>query len=589
MMAWVSLGLVAVAMLTTSATTTIAASTNDQTDYDYATTGGPVLKSSPALKMYENYGNSHDDLRQHARRDHQQHRRSFVDDLASLSSSASAASSVLTRLRGGEGGEKKDTEKDESICKGKITKAQIDELTRITSKIVQDPTLLNDPHLKFFRTFIGRTGDIIKRLEAEERLAEERKASGQSPKKDNSAFNMDGNRFSNVGLDGKALVLEDPGEFVPKKYQPPPQEPDNDKMKDSEVDTVFESEFAQIPRKLNEDEEVNEEAFQKASTFKKEAKALVKEGKFAEAIPKFIESVKADASPSTIGELAGVYVSLRRPNAAIYVANIALNMSEYCAKAFKARGKAYNLLGNYKQALKDIGAGQRSDFDPATDKDEKFARVRAAKVMEREKHMRDFDYEQARNEEGHKEKVRAYKKQEAKKKYNEEKSKGQHEDERYEAQAPATGGGDSYGGGGGSPYGGGGMPGGGMPGGGMPMGGGGMPPGMDPSKMQAIMSDPEIAAMMRNPATMAKLQAAMGDMQRGKMPDDPEIMALMQKIQQKAGGGQGYGGGGYGGGGGGYGGGGYGGGGGGYGGGGYGGGGYGGGGGSYGGRGADID
>lgn len=41
----------------------------------------------------------------------------------------------------------------------------------------------------------------------------------------------------------------------------------------------------------------------------------------------------------------------------------AIKLNPDSAKAFKVRGKAFRALGKYEEALKDLGTGQRIDFD----------------------------------------------------------------------------------------------------------------------------------------------------------------------------------------------------------------------------------
>merc|ERR1719254_125203 len=99
----------------------------------------------------------------------------------------------------------------------------------------------------------------------------------------------------------------------------------------------------------------------------------------------------------------------------------------------------------------------------------------------------------------------------------------------------------------------GGMPG--MPGGmggmggmpGMPGGMGGMPggmrgggPGVDPSFISGLMSDPELAKAFSDPKIMAAMQDIMSNpANMSKYQNDPEIMQLMTKLSSKMGSGGG--------------------------------------------------
>jgi suppressor of tumorigenicity protein 13 len=64
-----------------------------------------------------------------------------------------------------------------------------------------------------------------------------------------------------------------------------------------------------------------------------------------------------------LAKRAECYLRLKKPNAAIKDAEKALELNADSAAAFKARGKAQRLLGNWESAAVDLGQGLRIDFD----------------------------------------------------------------------------------------------------------------------------------------------------------------------------------------------------------------------------------
>ena len=68
-----------------------------------------------------------------------------------------------------------------------------------------------------------------------------------------------------------------------------------------------------------------------------------------------------------LAKRAECYLKLKQPNAAIRDADKALELNVDSAAAFKARGKAHRLLGDWEKAAADLGTGLRIDYDEAAD------------------------------------------------------------------------------------------------------------------------------------------------------------------------------------------------------------------------------
>lgn len=180
------------------------------------------------------------------------------------------------------------------------------------------------------------------------------------------------------------------------------------------------------------------------------------------------------------------FLKLRKPNAAIRDCDRALKMNPDSAAAFKFRGRAHRLLGNWEDAAKDLRQACKLDYDDETDEWLKEVTPNAKKL---EQHKIKQERKKAEKElTDRKERVRRA--QEANKRAAEENKKHAEDD-----------GGDF-----------------------------GMGGGLPPDFMEAF-SDPEVAAalqdVMTNPGNIMKYQ------------NNPKVMNLLKKFAGAAGGGGG--------------------------------------------------
>jgi len=263
--------------------------------------------------------------------------------------------------------------------------------------------------------------------------------------------------------------------------------------------------------------------FDKAADLKMEASDLKGAGNYAGAVEKYTEAIlAAEPSPLVYANRADCLLRLNRPRAAVRDCDAALAINPDSAKALRIRGRARKALGEYEGSLKDLSASQTIDFDETAALDLKFVT---------EKHV-EMEKEQAskRVEEEAKLKKRA---EEIKKAQEEAKAEAQRERQQRESARSSTGG----------------MPGG-MPGGSMPGGMGGMPGGSMPGGMAgmmgAMMSDPEIAAGLKNPKVMQAFSELMSGpggaaglmsnpAKLQELMSDPEVGPFMQKLLTKLG------------------------------------------------------
>jgi len=249
------------------------------------------------------------------------------------------------------------------------------------------------------------------------------------------------------------------------------------------------------------------EDFDKAGAAKSEASQLKSEGKYDEALEKYTEAITV-APPSALlyANRADVLYRLKRYQHAVRDCDEAIKLNPDSAKALRIRGRSKKQLGEWEQARQDLSASQAIDFDDVAADDLKF-------VQEKVK-----DIEQKKVQERLKVEQRNRKKAEEIRKAQEEEKKAREKSAARGASAPPFG----------------------MGGGGM----GGMA-GMA-GLMQTLMSDPELAAGLKNPKIMAAFAdlmkspgGAMGLMSNpAKLQElmaDPEIGPFMKKIVTKLG------------------------------------------------------
>jgi suppressor of tumorigenicity protein 13 len=247
------------------------------------------------------------------------------------------------------------------------------------------------------------------------------------------------------------------------------------------------------------------EDYDTQSDLKVRASDLAAEGKLDDALEQYTAAILA-APPSSLlyANRATVLLKLDQYAAAARDCDEALAMNPDSAKALRVRGKARKAMGQWEAALKDLSQAQQIDFDEGTVDDLKIC---TEKHVEAEKARASCKVEEEEKKRKRAEEIRKVREEQAK-----------------EAQASRD-----------IPGGMGGMPG---------MGGmGGMPPGF----MEALMSDPELAAAMQNPKVVAAFSELMsgpgGPMGLMSNPAklqelmmDPEVGPVLQKLMAKFGG-----------------------------------------------------
>eukprot|EP00249_Psilotum_nudum_P002604 c15722_g1_i1 orf=223-1380(+) len=260
--------------------------------------------------------------------------------------------------------------------------------------------------------------------------------------------------------------------------------------------------------------EVTDEMRDSAQIAKGKGMDAMSEGNLEEAVSYFTEAISSNPTSAILyANRAGVYVKMKKPNAAIRDADAAIKINPDSAKGYKWRGEALALLGQWESAAKDLHLASRLDYDEEIAIVLKKVEPNAHKI---EEHRRKHERRRKEREERKAERERQKRRAEAQAAY--EKAKKEEK-------------------GGSKGHGHGGMPGGfpgGMPGGFPGGAGGGTPGGIDMSK---ILSDPELMAAFQDPEVMSALQDVMKNPANlAKHQGNPKVAPIIEKMMGKFGG-----------------------------------------------------
>jgi len=267
----------------------------------------------------------------------------------------------------------------------------------------------------------------------------------------------------------------------------------------------------------DQSKEISDEDRDKASALRGEASEAASNADFAKAVELLTEAiVKHNGSSAPLYASRGqFYLKLKKPASAIRDAEVALRINPDSATAYRVRGRARALLGEWENAVADLNAANSRDYDPDVNDLIKTLTPKAHAVAERRK---------AREEQAKRRKTKAS-------------SGGSHSGSGFPgAGAGFPGGGAGFpGGGAGFPGGGAGFPGGGagFPGGGagFPGAGAGAGAGVPPEVLAQLMSDPEFMAALQDPTVLPILTEISSDPSKiEKYKDHPKLGKIYSKF-----------------------------------------------------------
>ncbi|KAI3920799.1 hypothetical protein MKW98_005625 [Papaver atlanticum] len=191
---------------------------------------------------------------------------------------------------------------------------KIEDLKKFVDQCKINPSILNDPNLAFFTTYLQSLGARI-------------------PLKTEDVTMEDDIIESDIEFDETGIVVN----------------PDNDdppqKMGDASV-------------------EVTEENLEAAQVSKAKAMDAISEGKLDEAVEHLTEAILLNPYSAILyASRASVFVKMNKPKAAIRDADAALEINPDSAKGNKYRGMARAMLGQWEDAAKDLHVASSLDFD----------------------------------------------------------------------------------------------------------------------------------------------------------------------------------------------------------------------------------
>ncbi|KAI6694220.1 hypothetical protein NL676_021930 [Syzygium grande] len=208
---------------------------------------------------------------------------------------------------------------------------KIDELRYFIRLCRSDPSILHDPSLAFFKSYLQSLGARIPPAAKSESRG--MPGSGSDANKTDLEMDYDDDSFveSDVELDESDTVAPD---------DDPPQKMGNPSIG------------------------VTEEKQEAAQMEKSKAVDAMSGGKLDEAIEHLTEAIMLNPGSAILyATRASVFVKLKKPNAAIRDAEAALQINLDSAKGYKARGMARAILGKWEEAASDLHVASKIDHD----------------------------------------------------------------------------------------------------------------------------------------------------------------------------------------------------------------------------------
>ncbi|XP_021291999.1 TPR repeat-containing thioredoxin TDX [Herrania umbratica] len=237
--------------------------------------------------------------------------------------------------------------------------SQLAELKLFVDQCKSNPSILHNPSLSFFKSYLQSLGARIPSGPQTDKSGVNMAEPGQHSDSKNPNFSYEEDDDiveSDVELDNTGVV-----------------EPDNDppqKMGDPSV-------------------EVTEDMQDAAQSEKLKANDAISEGKLDEAINYLTEAIMLNPTYAILYATRGsVFIKLNKPNAAILDADAALEINPDSAKGYKVRGMARAMLGRWEEAASDLHVASKLDYDEEIGSVLKKVEPNAHKI---EEHRRKYD------------------------------------------------------------------------------------------------------------------------------------------------------------------------------------------------------
>jgi len=380
--------------------------------------------------------------------------------------------------------------------------AKIAEFKGFITLLEKNPAMLHQPEFKFFKAYVERMGGKIPsrtKAETHEKPSEKATSGGKSKKNASDFSSGSGQKNHDEPLDFTKPMKED---IVASEAE------ESSDVSADEVSSEPEESSEDPEKLLPEDEklpdiaptmekELTDEDYDKLGELKMAGNKAMRAGENNNALDLMTLAILIGEPLALLyARRASVLLKLKRPMACIRDCTEALKLNSDSAKAYKVRGMAYRKLHKWEEANKDLGMGQRIDYDDETRDILKVVNAKW-KVIRKKKLGRNNRNEEREGRRRVKRVTRA--RTDAKKEYEEQKRKDAKEEKKRKESKR-------------------------MPGG----MGGGMPGGM-PAGFSEMMNDPA----MSNPKVLAALQDIMKNPQNiTKYQNDPDVMNVLQKMKK---------------------------------------------------------
>eukprot|EP00930_Biecheleria_cincta_P073234 TRINITY_DN60548_c0_g1_i1.p1 TRINITY_DN60548_c0_g1~~TRINITY_DN60548_c0_g1_i1.p1 ORF type:complete len:331 (-),score=93.32 TRINITY_DN60548_c0_g1_i1:332-1201(-) len=149
---------------------------------------------------------------------------------------------------------------------------------------------------------------------------------------------------------------------VPKEPEAPPVEISDDEGLAKDPDS--EAALPELPDKELMSKELSDADMDKQGDLKQQAQDALEDGKLDEAVAKFTEAMMlGSVSAMMLAKRAEMLMKQKRYKAAAADASAALELNPDSAKAYRVRGKARRLLGDYEGSSTDLSQAQKIDYD----------------------------------------------------------------------------------------------------------------------------------------------------------------------------------------------------------------------------------
>jgi suppressor of tumorigenicity protein 13 len=133
------------------------------------------------------------------------------------------------------------------------------------------------------------------------------------------------------------------------------------------LDTIIEPDFDPSQEMGDDNKEASEEEMDQANDLRGKAAKAFSDGEFEDAINFYTEAILLNPSALFYAKRGQAFLKLNKPNAAIRDCDRALKLNPDNASAYKFRGRARRLLGNWIEAANDLRQACKLDFDEQTD------------------------------------------------------------------------------------------------------------------------------------------------------------------------------------------------------------------------------